>query len=82
MCIRDSNKIDDLLDQARIEIDTKKQVALWKKAQQMIMQDAVAYPIFVSKFVFARKEWVNYGYNLKSTLILSPQLYHNSEVTK
>ncbi|MBW2148111.1 MAG: polyamine ABC transporter substrate-binding protein [Deltaproteobacteria bacterium] len=75
-------KIDDLLDKARVEMDTKKQVALWKKAQQMILEDAVAYPLFVSKFVFARKPWVDYGYDLKSSLSLSPQFYENSEVTK
>ncbi len=75
-------KIDELLDKARVEMDTQKQVAMWKKAQQMILEDAVAYPLFVSKFVFARKPWVNYGYDLKSSLSLSPQFYHNSEVTK
>lgn len=68
------NKIDSLIDSARIELDGKKQKELWADAQKKINEDAVAFPLCVIKPVFARKNNVELGYILKSTLLYSPPI--------
>jgi peptide/nickel transport system substrate-binding protein len=68
------NKIDDLIEKARVEADPKKQKAIWAEAQTKIIEDAAALPLCISKFVFSRKTYVDIGYEMRSTLILSPPI--------
>jgi peptide/nickel transport system substrate-binding protein len=75
-------QIDDLIEQARLETDPDAQAELWKEAQIKIMEDAAAYPLFILKFVFGRAESVDFGYDLKSTLALYPQVTENTQVTR
>jgi peptide/nickel transport system substrate-binding protein len=75
-------EIDDLIEQARGETDPDAQAELWKQAQIKIMEDAAAYPLFILKFVFGRAEYVDYGYDLKSTLALYPQITENTQLTR
>ena len=74
--------IDDLIEQARQETDPDAQAELWKEAQIQIMKDAAAYPLFILKFVFGRAEYVDYGYDLMSTLALYPQITENTQLTR
>ena len=67
--------IDSLIEAARTELDPAQQAELWKKAQRIILGgEAAAYPLYIKKFVYARKPYVDYGYELKSTLALYPQI--------
>lgn len=66
--------IDDLIERARVETDAELQVALWKEAQREILEYLAAYPLFMLKYVFARKDYVEWGYELKSTVALYPQV--------
>jgi peptide/nickel transport system substrate-binding protein len=75
-------EIDDLIEQARLETDPDAQAELWKEAQIKIMEDAAAYPLFILKFVFGRAEYVDYGYDLRSTLALYPQITENTQLTR
>jgi peptide/nickel transport system substrate-binding protein len=72
--------IDDLIEQARRETNVEKQKALWAKAQRKILEDAVAYPLCITKFVFARKDYVDLGYDMKSTLTLVDTIKWNTRV--
>jgi peptide/nickel transport system substrate-binding protein len=74
--------IDDLIEQARVETDLDAQAELWKEAQIKIMEDAAAYPLFILKFVFGRAEYVDFGYDLQSTLALYPQVTENTQLTR
>jgi peptide/nickel transport system substrate-binding protein len=76
------DKVDSLLDEARVETNPGKQVGLWEKTQQQIMSDAVVMPLYVLKFVFARSTAVDLGYDLKSTLFLGPPVYWNTSVSR
>ncbi len=75
-------QIDDLIGQARQETDPDAQAELWKEAQVQILEDAAAYPLFILKFVFGRAEYVDFGYDLQSTLALYPQITENTQVTR
>jgi peptide/nickel transport system substrate-binding protein len=74
------DKIDDFIEQARKETQVEKQKALWAEAQKKILQDLAAYPFCVTKFVFARKDYVDLGYEMKSTLTLVDTIKWNSRV--
>ncbi|MGD2143614.1 MAG: ABC transporter substrate-binding protein, partial [Anaerolineae bacterium] len=75
-------EIDDLIEEARVETDPDQQAKTWKEAQVQIMEDAVAYPLFILKFVFGRAENVDFGYELKSTLALYPQVTESTQLTR
>jgi peptide/nickel transport system substrate-binding protein len=74
------DKIDDLIEQARGETQAEKQKALWAQAQRKILEDAVAYPLCITKFIFARKDYVDLGYEMKSTLTLVDTIKFNTRV--
>jgi len=74
------DKIDDLIEQARGETQMEKQKALWASAQRKILEDAVAYPLCITKFVFARKDYVDLGYEMKSTLTLVDTIKWNTRI--
>ena len=76
------NKIDDLITKARVEVDLKKQKELWAEAQKKILEDAAALPLCTTKFVFSRKTYVDLGYELRSTLNLSPPIAWTTDIKK
>src|SRR4030043_911477 len=76
------NKIDDLIEKARVEPDAKKQKALWAEAQEKIVEDAAALPLCITKFVFGRKINVDLGYEMRSTLTLVTTIKETTDVRK
>lgn len=76
------DKIDDLIEQARVETDAGKQVELWKEAQIQILEDMIAYPLNYQNQTYARSEAVDYGHVLKSSLALYPQITENTTLEK
>ena len=79
---RFSDQIDDLIEQARLETNPKKQKALWVKAQKRIIEDAVALPLCITKFAFARKTYVDLGYEMRSTLTLVTPIKETTDIRK
>ena len=67
------DRIDNLIEAARLEIDPEKQIHLWVQAQIRILNDMVAYPIMYTNQCYARRVNVDYGHVLKSTMALYPQ---------
>lgn len=76
------DKIDDLIDNARKELDPKKQKELWAKAQWKINEDAVAFPLCTNKSTYARKDYVDLGYDFKSHLTYIPPILHTTDIRK
>ena len=76
------NKIDDLIEKARVSIDPKEQKAIWAEAQKKIIEDAAALPLCITKFVFARKTYVDLGYEMRSTLTLVTTIKEATDVRK
>jgi peptide/nickel transport system substrate-binding protein len=76
------NKIDDLIEKARVQPDPKKQKGIWAEAQKKILEEAVAFPLCITKFVFARKTNVDLGYEMRSTLTLVTPIKETTEIRK
>jgi peptide/nickel transport system substrate-binding protein len=76
------DKIDDLIEKARVETDGGKQAALWKDAQVRILQDMVAYPVLYQNQVYARSTAVDYGHDLVSVLALYPGVTEKTRLAK
>ena len=67
------NKIDKLIEDARVETDLERQTHLWSQAQIMILNDMAALPLMYTLQIYARKPWLDYGYPLESSMALYPQ---------
>ena len=65
--------VDKLLDDARSEIDPKKQIRLWEQAQIRILHDALVFPLLDIKYCVARRANLDYGHDLITTLAGYPQ---------
>lgn len=65
---------DAEIDAARSEPDAAKQVELWQAAQKKIVAQLCSVPMFETLLVFARKDDLDYGYELKGSLSLGPLL--------
>jgi peptide/nickel transport system substrate-binding protein len=74
-----TRSVDQELDTARSEPNPKKQIELWKAAQQKIMADCMAVPVFELKQVWARRANLDYGTVLTGNLNLGPAI---SETTR
>jgi peptide/nickel transport system substrate-binding protein len=68
------DSVDYQIEVARDLLDSGAQKAVWKETQFKLLDWCVSYPLFIKKFTFARRNNVQWGYDLKSTLILSPQI--------
>jgi len=76
------DNVDSLIESARDMLDAKEQLAHWKEIQFKLLDWCIAYPVFIKRFTFARQDYVDWGYDLKSTLILSPQINELTRTTK
>jgi len=74
--------IDDLIEAARVQVDADMRIACWKEAQREIAEYLVSYPLFMLKFIFARSEKVDWGYDLKSTVALYTQITEKTRILK
>jgi len=67
------NGIDDLVEQARRARKPEHQLQLWRQAQIKLLHDAVAFPLHYINLVYAKRQNVDYGHDLKATMALYPQ---------
>ena len=65
---------DKEIEQARTAPDAEAQKALWKEAQQKIMDNVCAIPLFELRQVWARSDRLDFGYELKGALNLAPPI--------
>ncbi len=72
---------DSPIRKARVEPDTKKQLALWKEVQDKVHEDVCAIPLFGLKQVWMHNTRVSLGYDLKGALNLQPPITELTTVT-
>lgn len=72
------DQIDTLIEHARFEIDSERQINLWGQAQIRILSDMVALPVSYALQTYARRTWLDYGHPLESSMALYPQFTENT----
>jgi len=76
------DNIDNLIGIARTAGNPEVQEVLWKEAQKLILEDLAAYPITVLGFSFAKNPGLEWGYDLESTLALTPQIKWDTKLVE
>lgn len=66
------NVADKQIDEARIEADPAKQIALWQEAQRLIIKNVCAIPLTETSQVWVRSEKLKWGFDLKGSMSLGP----------
>lgn len=75
------DSIDGLIEKARLELDTKKQSAMWRKAQIQLLKHAAVVPIIRLKYAFPMKSYVDLGHPLVfSWCTYSPQITEKTRI--
>jgi len=75
------DQIDDLIVDARHELNPNLQVQLWKQAQVTILSDMAALPLHYQNLVYVRRTNVEYGYVPIASLALYPQFNELTRIT-
>jgi len=75
------NVADEEIRAARVEQDQAKQKALWKEAQDKIVKAVCAVPIYENLQLWAWKDDLDLGYDLKGSLNLSPPITEKAHFT-
>lgn len=63
---------DAEITEARSASDAARQLMLWEKAQQKILEQAFSVPIFEQLIVWARRDNLDYGFEMKDSLSNGP----------
>jgi len=69
---------DQDIDAARQTNDVAKQKTLWKDAQDKLVKDVCAVPLYEQLQVWAHRDKLNYGYKLDASLTLGPIINEQS----
>lgn len=62
------DSVDDIIEAARDELDSKRQSEIWKGAARKLLDWCSSYPLFVKQWTFARRDNVNWGYDLDTVI--------------
>ncbi|MFI5012196.1 MAG: ABC transporter substrate-binding protein [Hyphomicrobiales bacterium] len=76
------NVADNEIRAARAEADPAKQKALWKTAQEKIIKAVCGIPVYEQLQLWAWKDTLDLGYELKGSLNLSPPVTEKTHFTK
>jgi peptide/nickel transport system substrate-binding protein len=60
--------------------DVEQQRRLWGEAQRILVQNICGVPLIETLLVFARRDNVDYGYELRGSMSLGPLLTERSRI--
>jgi peptide/nickel transport system substrate-binding protein len=66
------NQADRQIDAARVSTDPEEQKRLWAEAQRILVQNVCGVPLLETLLVFARRDNLDYGYELRGSMSLGP----------
>lgn len=76
------NQADAEIDAARTETNRERQIALWHAAQEKIVANVCAVPLFETLLVWARRDSLDWGYELKGSMSLGPLVTERTRFTR
>ncbi len=65
---------DKDIDAARVETDPQKQLQYWREAQQKIIADVCAIPLFDEQQVWGQSDKLDLGYKLEASISFGPMI--------
>lgn len=71
---------DAEIDAARVSTDRAEQARLWAEAQRKLVGAVCGVPLIETLLVFARHDNVDYGYQLRGSMSLGPQITEASRL--
>ncbi len=63
---------DAQIDGARVSTNREEQVRLWQEAQTILVREVCGVPVIETLLVFARRDNLDYGYELRGSMSLGP----------
>lgn len=66
------DQADRQIDAARVSTNIEEQKRLWAEAQRILVQNVCGVPLIETLLVFARRENLDYGYQLRGSMSLGP----------
>jgi peptide/nickel transport system substrate-binding protein len=73
---------DEEIEAARVETDTDRQLELWATAQQKIMEEVCAIPVYENLQLWAWKDTLDLGTEVNGSLNLSPPITEQARFTE
>jgi peptide/nickel transport system substrate-binding protein len=73
---------DREIDAAKVETDPAKQKALWKEAQDKLVKEVCAVPFSEQLVMWAWKDSLDFGYEMKGSLNLVPHVTEKTRFTR
>ena len=73
---------DSEIDAARTETNRERQLALWSEAQKKLVANVCAVPLFESLLLWARRDTLDWGYELKGSMSLGPLVTEATRFTR
>ncbi len=74
------DQADAQIDAARVSTDVNEQRRLWAEAQRILVQNVCGVPLLETLLVFARRDNVDYGYQLRGSMSLGPLITEASRI--
>jgi peptide/nickel transport system substrate-binding protein len=74
------DQADAQIDAARASTDLNEQRRLWAEAQRILVQNVCGVPLIETLLVFARRDNVDYGYQLRGSMSLGPLITEASRI--
>jgi len=71
---------DAEIDAARVSTDRAEQLRLWATAQRKLVENVCGVPLIETLLVFARRDNVDYGFPLRGSMSLGPQITEASRL--
>jgi peptide/nickel transport system substrate-binding protein len=73
---------DAEIDGARGEADPQRAIQLWRTAQEKIVNEVCAFPVYEQLQLWAYRTTLDLGYELKASLNLAPPVLHTTRFTR
>lgn len=74
------NQADQQIDAARVSTDINEQRRLWAEAQRILVENVCGVPLLETLLVFARRDNVDYGYELRGSMSLGPLITERTRI--
>jgi len=74
------DQADAQIDAARVSTNAEEQRRLWAEAQRILVQNVCGVPLIETLLVFARRDTVDYGYELRGSMSLGPLITERSRM--